>query len=375
MQDNHPSSANRSYVWMERANGCRRIPCEVLEAVKRALWIILLAGLICSSVNSGPGNVLVVINANSPDSIAVAKYYAAKRAIAGKYLCKIHCPTDEQIADEVFVKSIREPIKEYLTSSGLKDKIDYIVLTKGIPIRTVQHWGVDSALTCIFSSYDTQMENPYFGEQKRFSHKDYSIYLVTRLDGLTVADAKALVDRAMEAKPNKGLFLVDIEPGWDTGPGYKPVNDAMRRAAAALRSKGFVVELDETTDFIARTGLMGYYSWGSNDGKYSQETYNKLRFVPGAIAELAQSTSAYTLTSKRTLQGKRSYITDLVAQGVTGVKGYVYEPYTPAIAEADTLFDRYTSGYNLAESFYAASRYVHWRDMVLGDPLCAPYRR
>jgi hypothetical protein len=59
---------------------------------------------------------------------------------------------------------------------------------------------------------------------------------------------------------------------------------------------------------------------------------------------------------------------------VTGVKGYVYEPYTTALAHADILFDRYTHGYNLAESFYAASNYVHWRDIVLGDPLCAPYR-
>jgi len=339
------------------------------------LSVTALVLFVCSSVAAGPSNVLVVMNANSPDSVAVAKYYAAKRAIAARYICKIYCPTDEQIADEVFVKSIREPIKRYLTSTGLKDRIDYIVLTKGIPIRTVQHWGVDSALTCMFSNYDTQMENPYFEEQKHFSRKEYSMYLVTRLDGLTVASAKALVDRATAAKPSKRLFLLDIDPKWDGAPGYKPVNEGMRRAAGALRSKGYTVELDEGKDFVARTGLMGYFSWGSNDGKYSQETFNKLRFVPGSIAELAQSTSAYTLTSKRTLQGKRSYVTDLVAQGVTGVKGYVYEPYADAIAVADILFNRYTSGYNLAESFYAASRYVHWRDIVLGDPLCAPYRR
>ena len=142
-----------------------------------------------------------------------------------------------------------------------------------------------------------------------------------------------------------------------------------------LKSKGLTVEMEATKAFVSRTGLTGYYSWGSNDGDYSQETFNKLRFVAGSIAELAQSTSAYTLTSKRTLNGKRSYITDLVAQGVTGVKGYVYEPYADALAVADILFDRYTSGRNLAESFYAASRYVHWRDIVLGDPLCAPYAK
>ncbi len=35
--------------------------------------------------------------------------------------------------------------------------------------------------------------------------------------------------------------------------------------------------------------------------------------------------------------------------------------------------DRYTSGYTMAESFYAASHFVGWEDVVIGDPLCSPY--
>jgi hypothetical protein len=37
------------------------------------------------------------------------------------------------------------------------------------------------------------------------------------------------------------------------------------------------------------------------------------------------------------------------------------------------LFDRYTKGWTLAESFYAASRFVAWEDIVIGDPLAMPY--
>ncbi len=335
----------------------------------------LLAAILGSTAICGPSNVLVVMNGNSPDSATVARYYMAKRGIAGKYLCKIYCPTDEQIKDEVFAKTVLTPIKQYLKTSGLKDEIDYIVLTKGIPIRTAAHWGIDSVLTRPFSGCQTQAENPYFDAKQHFSHGKYDMYLVTRLDGLTVADAKALVDRALKAKPEKGLFLLDVGPNWDNASlGYKMINDAMRRAAEQLKRDGFRVELDQSKDFIVRTGLMGYYSWGSNDQSYSQESFNKLRFEPGSIAETAQSTSAYTLTSKRDPARKRSFVVDLVAQGVTGVKGYVYEPYTIALAHADILFDRYTHGYNLAESFYAASSFVHWRGLVLGDPLCAPYR-
>ncbi len=35
---------------------------------------------------------------------------------------------------------------------------------------------------------------------------------------------------------------------------------------------------------------------------------------------------------------------DLIAQGVTGVKGYVSEPYTYALAKPEILFDRYLRG-------------------------------
>ena len=341
----------------------------------RFVLTLLLIALTCGLATASAQNVLVVVNTGSLDSVAVAQYYAAKRRIPSSHICKIKCPTDEVIKEAVFEKDIKGPIKAFLETNGIKDKIDYIVLTKGIPIKTNGRYGVDSALTCMFSKGDRQLPNPYFNARTRFSHKDYDMYLVTRLDGLTVSDAKALVDRSLRAKPNKGLFLLDIQPSRDGSPGYKPMNDSMRHSAAALKKKSFRVELEETNSFVSRTGLMGYFSWGKNDGGYSQETFNKLRFDPGSIAEMAESTSAYTLTSKRTLKGNRSYITDLVAQGATGVKGYVFEPYLYAVADPVVLFDRYTTGYNLAESFYAASRVIHWQDIILGDPLCAPYAR
>lgn len=342
--------------------------------------IAVLAGLTlllcgCASSSKGPENVLIIVNTGSPDSLEVGRYYAARRAIPARNLCKITCPTDEEIKDEVYISSIRDPIRAYLKSAGLSEKIDYIVLTRGIPIRTKAHWGVDSALTCLWLDENEQMTNPYFREDKPFRSQDFSMYLVTRLDGLTLADAKALVDRSLAAKPAKGLFLFDASPIWDGSPGYKIVNDGMREAARILKERGFEVELDETTELVVRENLMGYYGWGSHEKTYTDEAFHKLKFLPGSIAETAVSTSAFTLTSNRTLEGKRSYVTDLVAQGATGVKGYVYEPYTVALAEADVLFDRYTSGRNLAESFYSASRYVHWRDIILGDPLCAPYAK
>jgi uncharacterized protein (TIGR03790 family) len=117
---------------------------------------------------------------------------------------------------------------------------------------------------------------------------------------------------------------------------------------------------------------MGYASWGSNDGAFSLDAYRRLRFQPGSIAETFVSTSGRTF---RRTSGGQSLVADLIEQGLTGVKAYVSEPFTVALAKPEILFDRYTSGYNLAESFYMASPLAGWKDIVVGDPLCRPYPR
>jgi uncharacterized protein (TIGR03790 family) len=141
----------------------------------------------------------------------------------------------------------------------------------------------------------------------------------------------------------------------------------MVKAAAMLKARQIPVELDQNESFMGnRTNLAAYFSWGSNDPKYTAEAYHSLRFAPGSIADTAVSTSARTFLPTT---GGQSLIADLIAQGVTGVKGYSDEPLLQAIASPSIALDRYTSGFTLAESFYAASRFVGWEDIVIGDPL------
>ncbi len=59
---------------------------------------------------------------------------------------------------------------------------------------------------------------------------------------------------------------------------------------------------------------------------------------------------------------------------MTGIAGHVAEPYLEAAIRPDILFPAYTRGLNLAESFYAAMPYLSWQTIVIGDPLCAPFR-
>ena len=318
--------------------------------------------------------VLVVENTRSEDSVSIGNYYIQRRRIPKTNLCKIACPTVEECSMAEFKQTMLEPIKQFIAAAKLD--VDYIVLTKGMPIRTHEGpaggMGTDSMLAVMdWAAPQVRMRNPYFAHAERFSHAKMGIYLVTRFDGYTRGDCTNMIDNGTRAR-RRGIFLIHTGPGHEDG-GYKPVNTSMREAHRILieRKQQSVLDTDDAFPGAGFTRLLGYYSWGSNDAKFDKAQYNAIGFTPGGIAETAVSTSARTFENKNA--PGQSLIADLIAQGVTGCKGYVSEPYADAIAHADILFSRYTFGYNIAESFYAASEYVNWKDMVLGDPLCAPF--
>jgi len=341
-----------------------------------AFWVLHFWVLATLSVAACAGpRVLVVINRISPDSVQIGEYYAKKRHIPEKFVCRVRCWAGEDISRNDYER-LRADIRAYIEKNRIKDRIDYVVLTKGVPIRVHnkdERFALDSMLTVMWAdNVSSRIENPYFRSTRHFSYAEQGFYLVSRLDGYTAADAKKLVDRSLAAKRRRGVFLFDLDPSRDTKPGYGWLNESQRAAMKLLKVKGLVCKAVERAFPGGEKGLMGYYTWASNNPKFDRAKYAGNTYHPGAIAETVVSTSGRTF--KRT-KGGQSLIADLIASGVTGVKGYVSEPYSISIARADILFGRYTSGFNLVESFYAASPFLHWMDIVIGDPLCAPYAR
>jgi uncharacterized protein (TIGR03790 family) len=370
-----------------------------------------------------PDEVLVVSNANSPISMAIAKDYAAKRGVTKSVV--IHCAdsavsaANETISLANYTSQIAAPIGAYLKQHP---EINFIVLTKGVPIRVRggetgshdENLPASAPLNASVDSYLAAMDYPampnavkisihgsgargfgwlnhYCKADVPFSHAKFGGYLVTRLDGYTQADAEALVTRAMVAEKEKtpgGDVLLDVQPIFKfkstdvagqpfdvTGTipdesDYGLWNADMVKAGDLLIARKVRTELDRDEAFVGdRSNLRGYFSWGSNDAKYSEKAYESLTFAPGAIGDTAVSTSARTFLPT---SGGQSLITDLIAHGITGVKGYTDEPLLQAIASPSIAMERYTSGFTLAESLYAASRFVGWEDVVIGDPLCQP---
>jgi len=372
----------------ESRESARRRFAKFMSFVARFCFLLFFSG--CGASNARPAKsapmtdadrVLVVINKRSTAGDSVGRYYMKRRGIAPNHLVLVDVPVADEITAGEYESRIESPIRAAIES--LTVRIDFIVLTTGTPIRIGGRAGnsVDAMLSGMnlnippmvgFDSvWLSKYRSPYFASRERFSSDRFSMYLVTRLDCGMLSDCIALVDRSIVAQPVRGPFFLDATPLRVGKDSYSIMNRSLYGAAARLQSLGLQPLLDSASRFVAPAEpVMGYASWGSNDARFDSSAYHAVRFLPGALAETFVSTSARTFGPTA---GGQSRIVDLIAQGVTGVKGYVSEPYTFALANPEILFDRYVHGFTLAESFYAASRMVFWKDIIIGDPLCAPY--
>jgi uncharacterized protein (TIGR03790 family) len=366
-----------------------------------------------------PAEVLLVYNADSPISTAIASDYSSRRGVKNKLA--IHCADsalsaqNETISLHDYTAEIATPVAAYLKQHP---GINFIVLTKGVPIRVNggitgshdENFPSSAPLNASVDSYLAAIDYPeltgavkisihgsgargfgwlnrYWKSARPFSHAEFGGYLVTRLDGLTAADAESLVTHALAADVGKaadGKILLDVQPdfGIDSNVAEQPLpvtgtiteesdygswNADLVKAGSELAALKIPTDLDKNEAFVGgQANLLGYFSWGSNDPKFTDKAYDSLTFAPGAIGDTAVSTSARTFLPA---SGGQSLITVLIANGITGVKGYTDEPLLQAIASPSVTMERYTAGFTLAESLYAASRFVGWTDVVIGDPL------
>src|SRR5687767_4508346 len=82
-----------------------------------------------------PENVAVVINDSSPESQRIGQAYAAARSIPDSNVFHVRTATQETITRDLFQRTVHGPLALAITRSRLQDRILYIVLTKGIPLR------------------------------------------------------------------------------------------------------------------------------------------------------------------------------------------------------------------------------------------------
>ena len=211
---------------------------------------------------------------------------------------------------------------------------------------------------------------------------------MTRLDGYTVDDVLALIDRG-KAPTSEGQFVLDQRGGVMNNPaGDIWLREAGRRLALLGFEKRVVLEntRDAAHDL---TNVLGYYSWASNDPAHRQRQ-SSMQFAAGALAASFGGPDARTMQEPpaawmpsanwvdRTAWHEgapTSLVGDIIREGATGVAGHVADPFLQSAVRPEILFPAYVKGFNLAEAFYLAIPHLSWQTVVIGDPLCRPFPR
>jgi uncharacterized protein (TIGR03790 family) len=391
------------------------------------LAVVLVCG-VCGARSRPPHpEVLIVVNGQSPVSVAIGEYYRQKRNVPVTNVVTLSVPladpnlgnsVQEMITTQaVFDAQIRTPIQNFLTSNGLTNQIEYIVIAAGVPHRFTPSSTTPS--TCLLSypnylrdcaraSVDAELatlnqatglggvgqngeqRNPYFDSDQPFATWRTANpgaplkYLVARLAGFqspvdpgsgVPVDVKAMIDAAQATPPGSGNILVDQNP--TIAAGLRAGNTIwLAPVAALMNALGANVQHNTANTFVSNaTNLSGYASWGSNDnhdagapfyGLIGGNTYPGT-FQARSIATDLVSTSARTFATGQAYD--QSLSADLVRLGAAGVAGSTFEPMAVGLSRAPILFRNYFTGARAIEAFYRSVPYLTWMNVWIGDPL------
>ena len=228
----------------------------------------------------------VLINNNSEASRTIGWAFINARNISHDRVFVFNnssAPTKETINRDQFTTYFAEPFMEMMQNRTNATSINYLVTTKGMPLRI--NGGNDKAsfdqeLSLLGGQYNSSVGADYWvvhdygplagKSMEAFSREEYGFFLVTRLTGYTVETALGLIEKANNSLGQRGIFALDLATDRN-GSGYKFWNDDLYTANSSLNATlGYTTNFDETSTFMTNlSNVMGYASWGSNDGGWA----------------------------------------------------------------------------------------------------------
>lgn len=370
----------------------------------------LLVSLVVARADEAARRVIVLANSADPDSVALARFYAAQREVPVENIVALPMPPAESITWREFIDQIYQPVQDELVRrnwinalpstlvdalgrkrySILGHRISYLVVCRGVPLRIyhdptivderqraqtpvkfqTNQAAVDSELSLLAQSgYNTlaMLTNPLYAREKPTPLDLDNVVKVSRLDGPTPEDARRLVQSALEGERQGllGRYYVDLGgPHADGDQWFKLV----RAEIDDLGFDGDVEESGGTFDAGARFDApVLYFGWyaGEVNGPFLRPDF---RFPPGAIALHLHSYSAHTLRSATS-----GWTGPLVARGVAATVGNVFEPYLQLTHRPNLLLHALARGKTFGDAAYYALPELSWQAVAVGDPLYRPF--
>ncbi len=234
------------------------------------------------------------------------------------------------------------------------------------------------------------------------------MYLVCRLDGHTVADVTAMIDRARQPVVDTDVAVLILDesartpdldnngpPITNTGNDYEQARDAALAdgrfpAASVLYNRlsgpaGFTVgpllSFDGEGIVVADPVLLLAHEGANHNGATPGQGAGpdpdartlyaaSFNYAPGAIFNTIESFNGRDFGGLGVGGTPQEQASDFIAAGGTFAIGMVYEPFAFAIADNEFLVRNFILGpMTWAEAAYTAIPVLSWQHVVIGDPL------
>jgi uncharacterized protein (TIGR03790 family) len=369
-----------------------------------ALPVVLFSG--SAVAYPGPDSVAVLASQDSAESVALADAYAKFRAVPLKQVCKIPgIPQTDDVSLADYQTKILAPFEACLTTNGVHDRIEAVLVTRGVPMRVVVPISAGTtnvSLTGVLALWESTLLNsttPLLGQEPGSGcgsgcysalwknpllllNKPYAagytanLYnvtwhplLVTMLHGRSQADAQMLIDSAQNAEKNggaKGTFMF-----MDGADSARNVLDGdFPQIISQLKTLGYTdaQEVPFNSDLTGKTLASFFVGTASLGTTIEGNTY-----LPGSLIDNLTSYGAVPQNFATTGETQVS-ISRWVEKGVAGAHGTVDEPLNNVFPRRLMIVD-YVKGATLAEAYFRWLPYQYWKNLVLGDPMLAPYAK
>lgn len=380
-------------------------------AIALALALVFIATVAPAAVPDA-SRVVILANASDPDSLELARHYAAARGVPAARIVALPLSAAEEIAWPEFVTTLWNPLLRAGISDGWIDAVtsettdafgrlkiassghavEALVVCRGVPLRIAHsaalfsengsplnrnaplrsnEAAVDSELALLAvagAPIDAFIPNPLFSQDAPDPGLFKQIIPVGRVDGPTLADAKGLVDLALAAERDglSGRAYLDL----GGGP-VRQGDEWLEAVAPALAGLGYEIDVDRDPStlspaarFDAPVLYFGWYQWNAT-GPFTAPGF---RFPVGAVALHIHSFSAATLRSS-----DKNWVGPLVARGVTATVGNVGEPYLQFTHQPHLFARALVRGEPLARAALYSINALGWKGLVIGDPLYRPF--
>jgi uncharacterized protein (TIGR03790 family) len=354
--------------------------------------------------------VIILANTDDPDSLRLAHYYAEKRAVPEENIFACRMPLAETITWPEFVATVWQPLQDELVRRHWIDaipmtatddvgrktyathghRIAYLVVCRGVPLRInhepalykeqppitqkpefrTNQAAVDSELAVLALTrppINAFVPNPLYRNDHPSADENGQVIKVSRLDGPSYDDARALIDQALVAERTGLLGRAYVDLG-----GIHPDGDRwLESVAGQLAELGFDLDVDRDPATIPATARFDapvlYFGWYANDlnGPFALPGF---RFPAGAVALHIHSYSARTLRSP-----SEGWCGPLVARGITATVGNVFEPYLQLTHDPNLLLRALARGATFGDAVAYATPALSWQNVAIGDPLYRPF--